>query len=68
MEMLDIAPETRLALEAHDASEGARTVFLYDEERCIRCGLCAVRCPTAAITMQSFHFDEVPSDGGAPHG
>ena len=28
------------------------TVMLKDEEKCIRCGLCAIRCPTGAITME----------------
>ena len=38
--------------------EGVTSVFLYDEEKCIRCGLCAIRCPTTAITMERFHFEE----------
>jgi ferredoxin len=37
-------------------------VFLYDGDKCIRCGLCAVRCPTAAITMERFHFEETRAD------
>jgi len=35
------------------------TAFLYDEDRCIRCALCAIRCPTGAITMERFRFEEV---------
>ena len=31
-------------------------VLLKDEETCIRCGLCAARCPSHAITMQRFNF------------
>lgn len=37
-----------------DASECS--AILKDEERCIRCGLCAQRCPTTAITMERFSF------------
>jgi ferredoxin len=31
-------------------------VMLKDETSCIRCALCASRCPTHAITMQRFEF------------
>jgi len=31
-------------------------VMLKDEATCIRCGLCAARCPSHAITMQRFDF------------
>jgi formate dehydrogenase (NADP+) beta subunit len=40
-----------------DATAGA---ILKDEERCIRCGLCAERCPTGAITMEALELDESP--------
>lgn len=40
------------------AEEGA-SAMLKDEERCIRCGLCASRCPTGAVTMESFRSEEV---------
>jgi NAD-dependent dihydropyrimidine dehydrogenase PreA subunit len=46
----------REALQA-DASAGA---IVKDEERCIRCGLCAERCPTGAITMEALELDESP--------
>jgi formate dehydrogenase (NADP+) beta subunit len=31
-------------------------IMLKDESTCIRCTLCASRCPTHAITMQKFEF------------
>jgi NADPH-dependent glutamate synthase beta subunit-like oxidoreductase/NAD-dependent dihydropyrimidine dehydrogenase PreA subunit len=31
---------------------GEHAGIIKDETRCIRCGLCAVRCPTGAITME----------------
>jgi ferredoxin len=32
------------------------SAIVKDEERCIRCGLCAERCPVDAITMERFAF------------
>jgi len=32
--------------------------MVKDDERCIRCGLCAVRCPTDAMTMEKFTITE----------
>jgi Fe-S-cluster-containing hydrogenase component 2 len=53
------APELDRLREAlgADASAGA---IVKDEERCIRCGLCAQRCPTGAITMEALELDESP--------
>ena len=47
----------RDALET--TSEGG--AILKDEERCIRCGLCADRCPTGAITMELLELDDSPA-------
>jgi thioredoxin reductase/ferredoxin len=35
------------------------TGILKDEERCIRCALCAMRCPTDAISMERVTFESV---------
>jgi formate dehydrogenase beta subunit len=31
-------------------------VMMKDETTCIRCAMCATRCPTHAITMKHFQF------------
>lgn len=37
----------------------AGSAIIKDEERCNRCGLCAKRCPTGAISMERFEDREV---------
>jgi NADPH-dependent glutamate synthase beta subunit-like oxidoreductase/NAD-dependent dihydropyrimidine dehydrogenase PreA subunit len=32
------------------------SAMIKDETRCIRCGLCAARCPVSTITMESFNL------------
>ncbi len=34
------------------------SAMVKDDERCIRCGLCAIRCPTDAMTMERFTITE----------
>lgn len=34
------------------------TAMIKDDETCIRCGLCAMRCPTDAMTMEVFYYKE----------
>ena len=38
---------------------GMGSAIIKDEDRCIRCGLCAERCPVDAVTMERFSFKEV---------
>jgi formate dehydrogenase beta subunit len=58
-ETLDLPDEERRALEARAEADGVPlSAMVKDDERCIRCGLCAVRCPTEAITMERFTITE----------
>ena len=42
---------------------GARgTALIKDETVCIRCGLCAERCPAGTIIMESFQLEEVADE------
>ncbi len=45
-----IAPVTGV----NDRPESRWVAIVKDEEKCIRCGLCAKRCPVGVITMESF--------------
>ena len=60
---LKIIPLRELALEADveraidellgpGADRDGNSAIVKDEERCIRCALCAMRCPVTAITME----------------
>ena len=40
------------------AGNGPVSAMIKDDEKCIRCGLCAVRCPTDAMTMEVFFYEE----------
>jgi formate dehydrogenase (NADP+) beta subunit len=55
IEQLERTPEME-ALLAAGAVLPTDSAILKDEERCIRCALCAERCPTHAITMERFQY------------
>ncbi len=60
LELVDMPPEQlEAALDSygHDCDQPL-TVLLKDDTLCIRCGLCALRCPTDAMTMERFNFIE----------
>ncbi|MFI5335537.1 MAG: FAD-dependent oxidoreductase [Opitutales bacterium] len=41
-----------LARYGRPPAAGEQGAIIKDETRCIRCGLCAARCPTGAVTME----------------
>jgi ferredoxin len=57
------AIQARYGISLEASREGSEalnqgTAMIKDETRCTRCGLCAERCPTGAITMEAFSFEE----------
>ena len=60
IEELDLPDEEkqRLADRAEASGGVPLSVMVKDDERCIRCGLCAIRCPTDAMTMERFSITQ----------
>jgi NADPH-dependent glutamate synthase beta subunit-like oxidoreductase len=60
LEQVDMPKEQRqtaMAGYGHQPDQPL-TVLLKDDTACIRCGLCALRCPTEAMTMERLSFVE----------
>jgi NAD-dependent dihydropyrimidine dehydrogenase PreA subunit len=45
-------------VSAAELPPGRAGAIIKDEEKCIRCALCAQRCPTHAITMEALEQQE----------
>lgn len=58
LDQIELPEEEKRAL-ALAAEEGLPlSAMVKNDERCIRCGLCAIRCPTDAMTMERFTITE----------
>jgi ferredoxin len=50
--------QERYGIAAARLKLGQAGAIIKNEEKCIRCGLCADRCPTGAITMEALEQQE----------
>jgi len=58
-ESLELGEAEKAELRARaEANSLPLSAMIKDDDRCIRCGLCAVRCPTDAMTMERFQIQE----------
>ncbi len=58
-EELELPDDERALLAERAEGNGLPlSAMVKDDDRCIRCGLCAVRCPTDAMTMERFTITE----------
>ena len=55
-----------VAVEELTSARVTGSVMIKDETRCIRCGLCALRCPVQEISMEAFHFRSAANTGLIP--
>jgi len=59
LEALDLTTDQQaVAIRSLGEDWHTHTAIIKDEEACIRCGLCAERCPTNAISMERMEFSE----------
>lgn len=57
-ERYDALIRNRYGVAATELKAGQAGAIIKSEEKCIRCGLCAQRCPTGAITMEALEQQE----------
>ena len=57
-ERYDALIKQRYGVGAAALKAGQAGAIIKNEEKCIRCGLCADRCPTQAITMETLERQE----------
>jgi formate dehydrogenase beta subunit len=57
-ERYDALIQDRYGVPAAELKAGQAGAIIKNEDKCIRCGLCADRCPTNAITMESLEQQE----------
>jgi formate dehydrogenase (NADP+) beta subunit len=57
-ERYELLIERRYGVPASALKAGQAGAIIKNEEKCIRCGLCADRCPTQAITMEALESQE----------
>ncbi len=60
------AGERAALVQAAEASGLPLSAMVKDDTACIRCGMCAIRCPTDAMTMERFTVTERWAPAAAP--
>ena len=58
IDQLDKDDNVAALVEMRAANWAEASAMLLDPRLCIRCGLCAARCPTEAVQMEAFRFSE----------
>ena len=61
LEELGLENGSRAAVREHYGLDGdgqLQSAMIKDESDCIRCGLCAIRCLTDAMTMEVFFYED----------